>query len=251
MLIAINTFSNKVRVSQFKQHGMKPLATSLVLASLWSISGYSMAQPIIIHQQDETAVQSTGKVVKVITLGKSAVGKSAVTTGSSVQLPRVTNVVRDVINQVHQQTDLQATRQPSRQTAISATHTDQKTANAQGSTVNSTRNSIAAAPLNPFRPLAPLVTDTPAQPKTPQPFADNEPRDVSPLGELLAGAFSWLDTLFDIEAVKPWQKARLAEPVMSPTGISPEHTKFTKKVFLSKEGSSGGDGVAGGGCGCK
>jgi hypothetical protein len=74
---------------------------------------------------------------------------------------------------------------------------------------------------------------------------------VSPLGEWFNERFSWIDSLLNNKTVKPWQKATLAEPAMSPGGVAPVLGKFANKVFISKEASLGGNGVAGGGCGCK
>jgi hypothetical protein len=74
---------------------------------------------------------------------------------------------------------------------------------------------------------------------------------VSPLGEWLGSKFSWIDSTFSLKSVKPWQKATLAKPAMLPGGVSPVVGKFASKIFISKEASLGGDGVAGGGCGCK
>lgn len=76
-------------------------------------------------------------------------------------------------------------------------------------------------------------------------------KSVSPLGQWLSNQFSWLDNLIPTEPVKPWQKATLAEPAMLPGGVAPVVGKFASKVFISKEASLGGDGVSGGGCGCK
>lgn len=80
---------------------------------------------------------------------------------------------------------------------------------------------------------------------------DNEISGVSPLGQWLSSGFSWIDSIFSIKAVKPWQKSILAEPAMSASGVSPVVAKFATKVFISKEATLGGNGVAGGGCGCK
>lgn len=49
--------------------------------------------------------------------------------------------------------------------------------------------------------------------------------------------------------VKPWQRATLAKPIMSPerdplTNSVSEHMWFTREAF------AGGRGVGGGGCGC-
>lgn len=51
------------------------------------------------------------------------------------------------------------------------------------------------------------------------------------------------------EDVKPWQKATLAKPAMqfpqdAMQSFADEH------IYFSKEASSGGNGVGGGGCGC-
>jgi hypothetical protein len=51
-------------------------------------------------------------------------------------------------------------------------------------------------------------------------------------------------------AVKPWQKETLAKPIMQFGGLHAEVNKFESHVYFSKEASRGGDGVAGGGCGC-
>ena len=66
------------------------------------------------------------------------------------------------------------------------------------------------------------------------------------------GPSLWEDfvTLISPEKVKPWQKAKLAKASMKPGGLIPDSEKFNEKVFSSKESSRGGNGVAGGGCGC-
>ena len=49
--------------------------------------------------------------------------------------------------------------------------------------------------------------------------------------------------------VKPWQRGRLADPIMmadrDPLGVGQD-----EHVFFSREAASGGRGVGGGGCGC-
>lgn len=50
-------------------------------------------------------------------------------------------------------------------------------------------------------------------------------------------------------AVKPWQRGILADPVMN-RDRDPLGTTFTEHMFFSREGTSGGQGVGGGGCGC-
>jgi len=49
--------------------------------------------------------------------------------------------------------------------------------------------------------------------------------------------------------VKPWQKGTLSKIEMAWTNDSLE-SSFEQHVFSSKEASHGGDGAAGGGCGC-
>lgn len=49
--------------------------------------------------------------------------------------------------------------------------------------------------------------------------------------------------------VKPWQKANLARPSMT-MGANPLEERYEEHIALSKEGSSGGSSVGGGGCGC-
>ena len=79
----------------------------------------------------------------------------------------------------------------------------------------------------------------------------NQDAGVSPLGQWFGSSFSWVDRIFNLKPVKPWQKATLAEPAMAASGVSPVVAKFANKVFISKEATLGGNGVAGGGCGCK
>jgi hypothetical protein len=48
---------------------------------------------------------------------------------------------------------------------------------------------------------------------------------------------------------QPWEKGELARPVMK-MDTDPLESRFSAHVYFSKEASSGGDGVGGGGCGC-
>lgn len=48
---------------------------------------------------------------------------------------------------------------------------------------------------------------------------------------------------------KPWEKDLLARPAMTLEADSLER-RFTQHIYTSKENSSGGEGVGGGGCGC-
>lgn len=49
--------------------------------------------------------------------------------------------------------------------------------------------------------------------------------------------------------VAAWEKGVLAEPAMSPKGLA-QYNAVNTHVYTSKETARGGDGVAGGGCGC-
>jgi hypothetical protein len=49
--------------------------------------------------------------------------------------------------------------------------------------------------------------------------------------------------------VQPWEKNYLALPAMSTAG-DPLQQRFSEHVYSSKENSSGGAVVGGGGCGC-
>ena len=49
--------------------------------------------------------------------------------------------------------------------------------------------------------------------------------------------------------VNPWEKGDLAKPDMTFEG-DPLESRFTQHIYTSKESSSGGYGVGGGGCGC-
>jgi Domain of unknown function (DUF4266) len=49
--------------------------------------------------------------------------------------------------------------------------------------------------------------------------------------------------------VKPWQRATLADPIMQ-SDRDPLGDALKTHVFFSREASSGGASVGGGGCGC-
>ncbi len=49
--------------------------------------------------------------------------------------------------------------------------------------------------------------------------------------------------------VKPYERDRLADPIMALDG-DPVSSSYMKHVYESREGSRGGEGAAGGGCGC-
>ena len=50
-------------------------------------------------------------------------------------------------------------------------------------------------------------------------------------------------------AVKPWEREQLADPIMEPKSQFAKQ-KLDEKFFSSREGSMGGGGGIGGGCGC-
>ena len=49
--------------------------------------------------------------------------------------------------------------------------------------------------------------------------------------------------------VKPWQRGTLADPLMN-RGRDPMGLAYSEHMFFSREGTHGGAGVGGGGCGC-
>jgi len=60
---------------------------------------------------------------------------------------------------------------------------------------------------------------------------------------------SIIEPMTNIEDVKPWQKGILAKPEMAIEGDAMD--KYVDEhIYFSKEGSTGGTSVGGGGCGC-
>lgn len=53
----------------------------------------------------------------------------------------------------------------------------------------------------------------------------------------------------NLSPVKPWEKGNLAHPAMG-FGTDVLGARFEQHVYGSRENSSGGYGVGGGGCGC-
>jgi hypothetical protein len=51
------------------------------------------------------------------------------------------------------------------------------------------------------------------------------------------------------QAVKPWQRGQLGDPLMKPDR-DPLGLALAEHVFFSREAAMGGRGVGGGGCGC-
>ena len=60
---------------------------------------------------------------------------------------------------------------------------------------------------------------------------------------------SFLGGCSTLTPVKPWEKGDLAKPEMTFEG-DPLEGRFVQHIYTSKENSSGGYGVGGGGCGC-
>ncbi len=63
-------------------------------------------------------------------------------------------------------------------------------------------------------------------------------------------AIALLSSCSQITPVKAWEKGILASETMRYGGPNPMIKKFDEHIFTSKEGSKGGGGVSGGGCGC-
>ncbi len=67
---------------------------------------------------------------------------------------------------------------------------------------------------------------------------------------LLIPAMAWMTGCTSIEPwVKPYERDRLADPIMALDG-DPISTAYIQHVFEAREGARGGEGAAGGGCGC-
>ncbi len=67
---------------------------------------------------------------------------------------------------------------------------------------------------------------------------------------LLATALLAFSGCSNIEPwVKPYERDRLADPIMAMEG-DPVSAAYLQHVFEAREGARGGEGAAGGGCGC-
>ena len=62
-------------------------------------------------------------------------------------------------------------------------------------------------------------------------------------------AFVALAGLSGCTSVQPWERGNLADYTMRPDR-DPLHAAMSEHIYFSREGSSGGRGVGGGGCGC-
>jgi Domain of unknown function (DUF4266) len=60
---------------------------------------------------------------------------------------------------------------------------------------------------------------------------------------------SWLGGCSHLGEVNAWEKGHLAKPSMT-FEADPLEQRFVQHIYASKENSSGGYGVGGGGCGC-
>jgi len=67
---------------------------------------------------------------------------------------------------------------------------------------------------------------------------------------LAVAVLSGCSTIGNIEPwVKPYERDKLADPIMALDG-DPVSTAYIQHVFEAREGAKGGEGAAGGGCGC-
>jgi len=67
---------------------------------------------------------------------------------------------------------------------------------------------------------------------------------------LAVAVLSGCGTIGNIEPwVKPYERDKLADPIMALDG-DPVSTAYIQHVFEAREGAKGGEGAAGGGCGC-
>lgn len=66
---------------------------------------------------------------------------------------------------------------------------------------------------------------------------------------LLLVTFAALAACATLDPPKPWEKGQLARPDMQ-FDPDPLEARMNQHVYTSKEGSSGGYGIGGGGCGC-
>ena len=67
---------------------------------------------------------------------------------------------------------------------------------------------------------------------------------------LLAVSLIWMAGCSGIEPwVKPYERDRLADPIMA-LDSDPVSSAYIQHVYEAREGARGGEGAAGGGCGC-
>ena len=66
---------------------------------------------------------------------------------------------------------------------------------------------------------------------------------------LLLGGCSIIEPMTKVEKVQPWQKGTLAKRQMALEGDAIDRY-VDEHIYFSKEATTGGTGVGGGGCGC-
>ncbi len=67
---------------------------------------------------------------------------------------------------------------------------------------------------------------------------------------LLTMSLIWMAGCGNIEPwVKPYERDRLADPIMA-LDSDPVSSAYIQHVYEAREGARGGEGAAGGGCGC-
>ena len=67
---------------------------------------------------------------------------------------------------------------------------------------------------------------------------------------LVLAVLAGLSACSNIEPwVKPYERDQLADPIMALDG-DPVSTAYIQHVYEAREGAKGGEGAAGGGCGC-
>jgi hypothetical protein len=69
------------------------------------------------------------------------------------------------------------------------------------------------------------------------------------LSVILAAGLSGCSLIQPTQPVQPWEKGYLSKPEMT-FETDKLDAAFTEHTYFSKEASSGGTGVGGGGCGC-
>ncbi len=72
---------------------------------------------------------------------------------------------------------------------------------------------------------------------------------LKPLLLLTIPMFLQACAALQLEPVKPWQRGILAQEAMQ-LDDDPTQSFADEHIYFSKEGSTGGKGVGGGGCGC-
>jgi hypothetical protein len=77
----------------------------------------------------------------------------------------------------------------------------------------------------------------------------NAPQSIKVLRVAVAACMAILGGCATGDTVAPWDRGYLAETGMQ-WEMSPRESKLEGHVYTSKEASSGGNGAAGGGCGC-